>query len=300
MSKQKLLAKFKETYLCHNYFIRLVFAIILIFFIFYKVNILETIKVFKQLNYLILIPLLLYIPGIMLSALKWEIILSKQASFFKLLRIYWISSFFNNFLPSTIGGDSYRIMKLKKQIGALRIINSVFQDRISGFVALVLIANFLSFIIFSKLGYDFVSFMPMLILISLIIFYLFIYLCKPKENSLVHKAVQIFKLSKSNIFYLLIISIVYISLGAFSLWIYYIMFGININFIIVLFFYCLIQIINVIPISINALGINEGAMIYFFSLVGVSPEISLSIALLSRIVMLFQTSIGGLIYLFEK
>jgi len=54
----------------------------------------------------------LIILSMLISALKWKILLDAQnnrISFIQLFRIYVTSLFFNNFLPSSIGGDGVRI-----------------------------------------------------------------------------------------------------------------------------------------------------------------------------------------------
>lgn len=51
------------------------------------------------------------------SALKWQIILRAQGLEVKLIdlwRTYWVGFFFNNFLPSSIGGDAMRILWVGK------------------------------------------------------------------------------------------------------------------------------------------------------------------------------------------
>ena len=78
--------------------------------------------------------------NIVLSSLKWRILLlSDQINIplSKLVVSYVIGSFFNVFLPSTIGGDSYRIYDIMRQSGqGVRTAASVFADRLSGFIAL--------------------------------------------------------------------------------------------------------------------------------------------------------------------
>lgn len=75
-----------------------------------------------------------------LSALKWRILLAADGirqPFGTLLTSYLIGSFFNVFLPSTIGGDAYRIVDVGKR--SARTVNtaaSVVVDRLSGFLAL--------------------------------------------------------------------------------------------------------------------------------------------------------------------
>ncbi len=77
-----------------------------------------------------------------LSTLKWRMLLSADGirmHFGSLLASYWIGSFFNVFLPSTIGGDAYRIADIgRRSARAARTAASVMADRLSGFLALAL------------------------------------------------------------------------------------------------------------------------------------------------------------------
>lgn len=77
-----------------------------------------------------------------LSALRWGLLLRSDGVALptgKLVVSYWISSFFNFFLPSNIGGDVYRIADIGRKSGsAMGSLASVFVDRLCGFLALSL------------------------------------------------------------------------------------------------------------------------------------------------------------------
>lgn len=69
-----------------------------------------------QLHWLIA-ALIWIISAMLVSTIKWQIILRVQGleiSFIELWRIYWVGLFFNNFLPSSIGGDALRILWVGK------------------------------------------------------------------------------------------------------------------------------------------------------------------------------------------
>jgi len=58
------------------------------------------------------------IAAVLVSTYKWQIILRAQGldlSLKKLWQIYWMGLFFNNFLPSSIGGDALRIFWVGKE-----------------------------------------------------------------------------------------------------------------------------------------------------------------------------------------
>ena len=75
-----------------------------------------------------------------LSALKWRLLLLSDhidIPLIKLVVSYLIAAFFNLFLPSNIGGDSYRIYDIMQKSGrGASTAASVLADRLSGFVAL--------------------------------------------------------------------------------------------------------------------------------------------------------------------
>ena len=107
---------------------------------------------FSELNLFIFILafLILFIQSA-LSSLKWKIILtaeSKDVPFLFLLKRYLIGNFISLFLPSSFGGDLYRIYALKEyNKDYLQNTSSVLFDRISGLFALASI-SIISFTLF--------------------------------------------------------------------------------------------------------------------------------------------------------
>jgi glycosyltransferase 2 family protein len=79
-----------------------------------------------------------------ISAWKWQWALrlhGMEFPYVHLLRSICIGFFFNHFLPSAIGGDAYRVMKTLPSDGyASRAVSAVVVERIIGFAALMLIA----------------------------------------------------------------------------------------------------------------------------------------------------------------
>lgn len=79
--------------------------------------------------------------NVTISAYKWQVLLSIHgisAGFWQLQRYYFTSVFFNNFLPSNIGGDAYRIYKtLDNERSATHAVVAVVTERVTGIWALV-------------------------------------------------------------------------------------------------------------------------------------------------------------------
>jgi glycosyltransferase 2 family protein len=78
--------------------------------------------------------------GLLVSAFRWKAYLDALEMPLRvgtLFRLYFVGTFFNAFLPTGIGGDAYKAVRLGRDKGALAsAFASVFLDRFAGFVAL--------------------------------------------------------------------------------------------------------------------------------------------------------------------
>jgi glycosyltransferase 2 family protein len=95
-----------------------IIAISLLGYLFSQIDWNTFLSAIKNANifYIITSALMAYL-GVYISILKWDIFLKNYGIFIsklKLYSVYSISAFFNNFLPTTIGGDFYRITNLSK------------------------------------------------------------------------------------------------------------------------------------------------------------------------------------------
>ena len=91
----------------------------------------------------ILLAASLHIIGLLISAYRWQLLLSTQqvrAPIWDLLRSYLIGGFFNNFLPTRVGGDVYRMVDSGKYSGSLlRPAAVIIVERLTGIYGLLLI-----------------------------------------------------------------------------------------------------------------------------------------------------------------
>lgn len=85
----------------------------------------------------------LHIVGLLISAYRWQLLLRAQtvnAPIKDLVQSYLIGGFFNNFLPTRVGGDIYRMVDSKKYSGSLlRPFAVIIVERLSGIYALLII-----------------------------------------------------------------------------------------------------------------------------------------------------------------
>lgn len=81
-----------------------------------------------------------------LMAYRWLLLLrpypsTSHASFFALLRVFFVSTFVGTFLPAGVGGDAVRAAAMKRlQVPLADAVASVFMDRVLGVLSVLLMA----------------------------------------------------------------------------------------------------------------------------------------------------------------
>ncbi|MBI5328377.1 MAG: flippase-like domain-containing protein [Deltaproteobacteria bacterium] len=259
----------------------------------------------------------IYIAVQAIAAYRWLTLLrgSMNISFPKVLSIYFVGMFFNNFMPSMVGGDiakGYYLYKVSGKGGA--VVASLFMDRYAGFSALVAITT-----VAAVIGYQLVkgTIVPLL-LVSLISAYIIgslvlwvkafhgwalKILSRLKLLGLNEKIDSLYKsiirykgvyviLSKAFMLSLIIQSAVIVS--------YYILsvgLGMSLPFG---YFFLLIPLttaVAMLPISLAGLGIREGAFVFLFTKVGATHAEALSLSLLWFFISVFINLIGGIEYI---
>ena len=259
--------------------------------------------------------------GVYISVLRWSIFLRNYdivVGKLKLCSIYSISTFFNNFLPTTIGGDAYKIIHLGKKIKNKKkeIVSSIILERGSGFFSLflinfILVLFFYKLIIFDKIFIILEVFILLFFVIILLFIFQYPFLIKLK-NKIIKKEILIINKfhnlmislvnikNKKTIFYGFCYSMVFLLLIALAKYILFYAFGLQINFYYILLVSSIIQIVGILPISLNSIGITESLNVFLFSLINVPSEISLAVALIGRISLIITSSLGGLFYFFDR
>jgi len=259
-------------------------------------NILHNIS-HAKLTYIIIFIFLTFI-SIIISSYKWYILAScqgfKKKPFFY-FKTYFVGIFLNNFFPSFIGGDTYRIFALSSKKNKLVVASeSVVIDRISGLITVIFLSAIFGnvLIIFEKTD----MFMKLIVLfitvLGLGIFMFFYFLNSKliqKILSILPKKVLSYIVSlKQNVFkktlwQAMTYSIIFTFFGiVLSNYVLFLSLDTVINPISFLSVIFLISIISSMPVSIGNIGIKEWAYITMFGIFGVDSTISVTVVLLSR------------------
>lgn len=101
-------------------------------------NIISSLKDISPVSFLLAV--MIYFSSILISALRWKLLLHERFGFKRLLSFYMIGSFFNQILPGIIGGDAVKAYYLYRDTGrGGSAVASVFMDRYIGFTALMFV-----------------------------------------------------------------------------------------------------------------------------------------------------------------
>jgi uncharacterized protein (TIRG00374 family) len=292
---------------------KFVFSLSLLAYLFSLVDINNLWTQLKELNaYVFPLAFCILFVQCLLSSAKWKIILTaddKKIPFWFLLKSYMIGNFISLFLPTSFGGDLYRIYTLRHyNKDYIQNTSSVLFDRISGLFALASI-SVISISLFYK---DFINY-KFLILYGIAAGAFWLLTSKSMITKLegihnkfikpfigVIESFHQYRKNKKILFSSLAISFIFQS-----------------NIVILNKFYChalnidlpisylfmvipIIYLTEALPISINGLGVRESAFVFFLTRKGVLPDEALAVGLLViTIRYLFSLLFGGTLFFRE-
>ena len=261
--------------------------------------------------------------GFYVSVHRWLVLLRAQgmnASIPFLLQSFTVSLFFNNLLPSTVGGDAVRIYdSWKAGLDKTRSVAVIFVDRFLGLVALMLCA-----LVALLLSTPFVSRLPSLyVWVPLIttgmllgVWLMFMppqrlydwvlgrkQRCPRKLHAILDKvitALTAFRGKTPALTKALGLSL--LLQVAFVIQYYLVAEALAVSMPFYSYFFTipLATIVMLIPVSINGIGIREMTFVYFFSTFGVEKADAIAIAWLSYAILLIMGVLGGIVYAFRR
>jgi len=242
---------------------------------------------------------LIIILNYVVGAVRWQILIGKDSpKFLTLLKLYFLGAFFNNFMPSSVGGDAYKMYRLGKNLkDTVRGVAATFMDRFVGIMAL-----------FSLSCFGLVSFWGIRGLGALVLFACGVIfgLWFLKFASSWHPVIEKFQRiiysykDKHGVLikaFLLSFGVQFCSVGA-ELCAFHSL-GLHPPFGLSVFFLPLINFVAFLPISFNGLGVQDGLFVFAFSKVGIVREAALSASVTYHFMRLVVSLVGGLLYAME-
>ncbi len=276
-------------------------------------------NILKDINIpLVLAATSIHIFGTWMSALRWQILLKTQGiriSQGYLSSSFLVGSFFNNLLPTSIGGDIYRSIdvanKAKVSIGKSASVLVV--DRFAGVISAAIYAVIALFLGFSTVGTT--SYViPVVIFLVVCIILLFLILnpsilrlnklvdrikflsrIREKLKEVYHTFLS-FKKFKLALFEALLCSFA-LQIGVIAN--YYLTskaLGIELSFASFIFIVPIVSTIAMLPISIGGIGIRENSLVFLMVALGAANDRATVCSLLLFAMLIVLGIIGGIVY----
>lgn len=254
------------------------------------------------------------------SAVKWYMLLRSQGVTIRLYKIflfYIVAKFYNLVLPTSVGGDVVRVIlagnHTKRRAEALA---SVFVERFSGMATLTFLAAVAVLVNLQTFNMPIItiSLIACCLVISIIGWFIlderpYAFIRKHFFNRFniaetfsakidkIHQAVVNYKSHPRALWGAVINSMIFYALAIVNVWVSGLAFDSDLSFYKIVIAVPVIMIIMNLPVSIGGLGLMEFAYVFTFELIGYTPGLGLSTALLMRLKTFIDAVAGGIIHL---
>ncbi len=273
---------------------------------------------------LVALALVLSMSNALLASLRWWILLRERdcrIPLKTLVRMYFVSAFLSNFLPSSMATDGLRIFYARGHCRDLKtLVSSMVVDRLVGFFAMAVVAlatlAVLPWVGALSLGpavsYTLLAFSLLALAVPVVAFH-------PAVSGVVHRrlaraghgtvAARLASLYEAFLAYRRspralaeVAALAFLSTlrGIVLFWVVARSLSSEVS---ILYFFLLIPIMSVvesIPVSLAGLGVHEGAIVLYFAQFGVSTAVSAGIAIIVRGLSILGTLPGAVFYLFDR
>ena len=294
--------------------IKLLLTVVMFYFLFQYVDFNNLIHILaKSHGGTIAIALLFQLASTYLAAYRWRLIMrllvfNEKVSYY--VNSYFKGTFFNQVLPSSIGGDAVRIIDLtQKGYDKKDAFYGVFVDRIVGLVGLLVLNLLATLIFYGTFNHDFSLLIIFLTVGGIsgfaLLFHLekITFLANYKFLNLFHRlAKRLNKLyADRTLLYLHIaVSVGVHLLSILTLYALALSIDLTMPFQIFLIAVPPVFLLTIVPISLAGWGIREGAMVGIFMLIGADETKVLAMSILYGLLLIISSLPGSYFWVKSK
>lgn len=255
--------------------------------------------------------------AVAVSAWKWRVLLSELGTplaFARVVRAYFIGFFFNNFLPTSVGGDVVRAWEAGRDLEDVPAgAGSVIAERLIASFALAVTA--ILGIPFVRLGSAAVQVaFALVVLLASATVLTAIFISPEKASRAMSKAmggrfgsasekvarsvghVSTLLRSPGALLRVGVLSVVFQVLVALVNWGIFRSLGVQISPAEAVVYSSIVSAVTMVPVSISGHGVREVGYVYFFGLAGVAQTQAVTASLLFFTLVALLTAIGGLFF----
>jgi len=296
---------------------RLTFSVVLIYFAFKKVDIIELFREIRNVPFwFVLVNIIFSFLILVLISVRWSLLLFPKIKIKTILtftRANFLATFYSLFFSTAVVGEVAKWIVIDDKypkISKTKILGSVILDRFIGF-SIFIILGLISAIIGKSKGLfipEIVFYLLIILSVACFVVYFLIYFFDVSKLlpkfTLLHKLDEAFELFKKKnriqIIKCLLISLLSELSYILQIWFVGWQFGVNLSFLTFLIFIPIISMILVLPISIGGFGAREQLYLFFFSQFGSSNESILLMSAFLGILGVFNSLFGGVLLFFDE
>lgn len=297
-----------------GWIIRIVITLVILFLIFRNIEFQSVKNIIAQANIkLLLLAVMFQLFSTLLAGFRWGKVMSKlkfekNSDFY--IRSYFKGSFFNQGLPTSIGGDAVRVLDVASSGHRKRdAFVGVFIDRILGLAGLLILNLVANFFLPELLPYNLFLMINLIVLAGLVGFIGFIYIHKIKAlkkgrilNYILRVSNQLNQVLHDlrSISFHLITGILIHLFSIINIYLIGQSVGLDYDLLTMAVIVPPVVLLTLIPVSLAGWGIREGAMIGLFSLIGAATANVLSMSILYGIILIVASLPGLYTFIYQK
>ena len=258
--------------------------------------------------------------GVAVSAKKWQMLLKMKdmdVSFLTAWKYYYIGTFFNAFLPTSVGGDAVKAYSISKKLERREEgFSSVMMDRLTGLVAVLGIGS-----VSLVFGWNAIPGTALILCLPIftlpIVLLAVIFKTEMVENVIrkpffnrfgrvrdfverVYDSFKEYGSLKRRMVPVVMLSLFYHLLLITNNYVLSISLGLEIPIHYFFIFIPVAEILVFLPVTVQGFGVREGTYVALFSSVGVGGAEAFALGFSDQIVKLMGNIIGGVVYLFHS
>lgn len=301
-----------------KFLVKVVISLSLIVLLFLKI---DTINIFK--NIVLLnrryIPLIVSLIALnyVISSVRWKYLLihknNEKASLSYLTSLYFVGAFFNNFMPTSVGGDVYKIYKLGKKIGSNSdAFTATFMERFTGLISLAFISTigFIGVVIGHNRSvegdvYKVLTVSGIFLLLFVFLFLLFLKVInilrlKFKLISQVYDSLYIYKDRRGVLGIAVISSFIVQFLAIFSQYFIFVALGKNLDIFRTMFIFPVITLATFFIPSLNGIGVQDFLYKFSNNFLFITEPVAIAGSILYHLFRMLVSLVGGILYATNK
>jgi uncharacterized protein (TIRG00374 family) len=264
-----------------------------------------------------LLGLLIYTGGMAVRTLRWQILLEAVGNFihlWKLIRFQFTGTFFNQFLPSSVGGDGARVYLLCRHgVSWEKAIGSVLIERIVGMLMLVLLGILAAFAGYRIYQNNWIYLILLLLLCVLIGAVLLLFSNRTAElvlsalgklhlnklREIADRFLKGLRVYRSHPAALAHVTLLSFAFQLIVIWLFY-HFSLQLKMGLSLWYFILfipiVMSVSQLPVSLNGTGVREWACVILFTHVGAGEAQAVALAVCYWLLQAGPAMLGGIVF----